>query len=306
MVESARKITKSWSVTGKTFPKFMHEMNTLTFDIFTHILFGKDVDHITSKLKRYELKDGSTDYLNFKDFFMALVKDFVDGYYNPISSVFFYLNHFDLINPFKRNKRNLMVFYDTMNKAINESKDKESLFNQLLDSQEMTREEIFMDLIFFLLGGAETSSHTVVSCLYLLKKNPEALAKVEAELKILGFDKYSQNVNAFNRENIMKADYLTFVIKEALRLDGPAPETFYYMTSGDVTIADVPIPSNFLMKIDIYGSHYNPDQWKEPTKFLPERFDPNSIYSHVPFAYIPFSHGKRACPGQTLGMLQVR
>ena len=57
--------------------------------------------------------------------------------------------------------------------------------------------------------------------------------------------------------------------------------------------------------------HYNPAEWYEPEKFLPERFDPESKYFLSPstgkrrdtYSYIPFLIGLRSCPGQTLAKL---
>ena len=51
----------------------------------------------------------------------------------------------------------------------------------------------------------------------------------------------------------------------------------------------------------------DPEQWLEPKRFLPERFDPeNPMYyltprrkSRSPFAFIPFLAGKRICIGKT-------
>ena len=91
----------------KVFPRFAYEINSLTFDIFTKILFGNDIEPIMNKLRDYESSDGTFIKLNFMNFFIRLVKDYVDGYYNPISSMLFFLNHYHLVNPFKRNKRNL-------------------------------------------------------------------------------------------------------------------------------------------------------------------------------------------------------
>jgi len=64
---------------------------------------------------------------------------------------------------------------------------------------------------------------------------------------------------------------------------------------------------------NILGIHYNTNQWIEPYKFIPEWFDPASKYYLKPdggirskFAYMPFSFGARACPGQFLALLHIK
>ena len=61
----------------------------------------------------------------------------------------------------------------------------------------------------------------------------------------------------------------------------------------------------------MYGQHFTPQEWHDPLRFLPERFDPESEYFTNPktgkardsYAYIPFSIGVRSWPGQTLARL---
>ena len=68
------------------------------------------------------------------------------------------------------------------------------------------------------------------------------------------------------------------------------------------------------MSINLFGPHYSKKEWKDPLKFIPERFDPESEYFLSPttgkardqLSFIPFSFGMRACPGQTMARLVQR
>ena len=315
MLDSIKNHLENWKVDQKIFPKFAYEINSLTFDIFTKILFGNDIGPIMSTLRDFEANDGTFIKLNFMDLFIHVVKDYVDGYYNPISSILFFLNHYDLVNPFRRNKRNLHRFYQILNEAIDESKDQNSIFKQLITMPGFERNEIFMDLIFFMLAGTETTSHIIVGMLYNLKKYPHTYEKLIQALSESGFKKFDEvNEQLFDKEKILKIDYLNYVVKEALRIDNSAIETLYYVTTQPFRICNVPVESGIRMKIDIFGAHYNINEWIEPTKFIPERFDPNSEYylkpnstkRRNPYAHVPFSHGMRSCPGQTLALLEAK
>jgi cytochrome P450 len=55
-----------------------------------------------------------------------------------------------------------------------------------------------------------------------------------------------------------------------------------------------PVPSGTEIYLQVPGVHYNPRYWKEPHKFMPERF----LGDWPKDAFIPFSQGARACLGR--------
>ena len=65
------------------------------------------------------------------------------------------------------------------------------------------------------------------------------------------------------------------------------------------------IRNDHSFQINIYYLHYNPEEWQEPEKFIPERFDPESKFylrpdgmKRHPFSYGPYLGGKRVCLGK--------
>lgn len=60
--------------------------------------------------------------------------------------------------------------------------------------------------------------------------------------------------------------------------------------------------------------HNNPEQWQEPEKFIPERYDPESEYFTIPgsqctrdpLSYLPFSTGPRGCPGMQFALTEIK
>lgn len=54
----------------------------------------------------------------------------------------------------------------------------------------------------------------------------------------------------------------------------------------------------------LHGVHHNPNEWQQPDKFLPERFDPESELfktpdgkARNPMSHTPFLFGERGCLG---------
>lgn len=69
------------------------------------------------------------------------------------------------------------------------------------------------------------------------------------------------------------------------------------------------------MKLDVYTAHYDDNCWLNPKEFVPERFDTESDFYKESlkqgkvrnvYSRRVFSHGNRACPGMTLGVLQIK
>jgi cytochrome P450 len=221
---------------------------------------------------------------------------------------------YDLLNPYLRdykNKTNLKIWFQEM---VDNCTDPESVCKQVIDSPDYTYEEMFQDLVTIVVAGTETTSRTIVSCLFFLKKNPEKLQKLKDELHENGFGP-DFDFSKVEVDKILALDYLACVVKEGLRIDSPVVEVFNYYTYADIEICGVPIPKGTFIKPDLYSGHYDSTKWLNPREFIPERHDLESEHSKEalkegkkPHTYSrrSFGHGKRACPGQTLAYLKMK
>lgn len=105
------------------------------------------------------------------------------------------------------------------------------------------------------------------------------------------------------KEKINSLNYLNNVVKETMRIDSPAAETFIYKATEDIEICGVPIPKGTILKPDIFAGHYDEKAWLHPREFIPERFDPDSEFYKLSakegkernvYSRRSFSHGLRA------------
>ena len=100
----------------------------------------------------------------------------------------------------------------------------------------------------------------------------------------------------------MDLSYLSMCFNESLRIEPPIAASSTFMFHNDVQLADYNIKKGQTMAIFFFMIHRNPNEWKEPEEFIPERFDPNSDYyltpagkKRNPYSFIPFHGGKRIC-----------
>lgn len=197
-------------------------------------------------------------------------------------------------------------------------KDHESVYSQVLEKEPSIDKELLMrDMIIFYFAGHDTSSHAISSLVYFTKKYSEIYQKVFKEIFTgLGIKDRSDVKSLINSEKLDLMDYLNYVIKETLRYDNPATISLGYKSLEPVRICGVPLPRDAKIFLSIHANHYNPKQWQEPDRFLPERFDPESTYfkcpelgdseHRSPYAFVPFSFGLRNCAGKSLALLEIK
>ncbi|XP_075167815.1 uncharacterized protein LOC142239972 [Haematobia irritans] len=173
----------------------------------------------------------------------------------------------------------------------------------------------FMELMIsqatiLLAAGYETSSSTLVHILLELAKNPNIQKKLRKEIQ-LALDKGSDLVSY---ENFSRLEYMEMVINETLRLYPVLPmiDRMYGKASGSSEsyslrpYCDFDIPKGMPVYISVYGLHYDPQYWPNPTKYDPERFSAENKISINPMTYLPFGNGPHNCIGGRLAMLQVK
>ena len=108
-------------------------------------------------------------------------------------------------------------------------------------------------------------------------------------------------------------DYLNQVMCETLRFQAPLFNTSFYELDSDIKVGNFFIKKGDTITINLYGLHFNSNQWQRPYEFLPERFDAsNSLFltpdgkKRLPTAFAPFGGGRRVCMGKTLAEANLK
>ncbi|XLR11817.1 hypothetical protein S83_039755 [Arachis hypogaea] len=122
---------------------------------------------------------------------------------------------------------------------------------------------LFMDI---LVAGTDTTAATTVWAMTALIKNPRVMKKVQEEIRNFGGQK-----DFLEEENIQKCIYFKAVMKETLRLHLPVP-LVPKETNKTCIINGYEIPSKTIVYVNAWAIHRDPEAWKDPYEFYPERF----------------------------------
>ncbi|CAN7938528.1 unnamed protein product, partial [Ixodes hexagonus] len=136
----------------------------------------------------------------------------------------------------------------------------------------------------------------------LLGLHPKAQAKVHRELDAI----FGTDCNRPVTTGVLgRMRYLECCLKETMRLYPPVP-VIGRVLERDQVIDDTRVPKGVTCFINVFSLQRNPKYFKDPERFLPERFMREESTFRCPFVYIPFSEGAGKCLGQTFAMMELK
>jgi len=153
----------------------------------------------------------------------------------------------------------------------------------------------------FFLAGGETTSTTMHWAISLLIRYPEVQRKLQEEIDaVIGCD----------RDPVLEDEpqmvYTQALICEINRIASLLPFALFHNTTTECKIGNYTIPKDTMICANLYGVHYDPEIWKDPKEFRPERFlSPDGKTFVKNEALIPFSTGKRICFGEPLAKMEI-
>ena len=165
----------------------------------------------------------------------------------------------------------------------------------------ITDEEIVAQCIAFLIGGHETSMISFSTIAYHLALYPDVQEKLRKDI----CQYMETNHSASLYEISHGIEYLDCVINETQRLFPPAHQ-LNRECGQDCVINGIPIPKGMEIIIPFYTLHHDPDAWKDPEKFDPERFRSSAKETRHPYQFMPFGGGPRICIGMRFALMEVK
>ncbi|KAE8723271.1 CYP703A2 protein [Hibiscus syriacus] len=175
--------------------------------------------------------------------------------------------------------------------------------------EEDDEETDFVDVLLSLPGedaaATDTSAVTNEWAMAEVIKHPRVLRKIQDEL-----DSVVGRNRMVVESDLPHLNYLRCVVRETFRMHPAGPFLIPHESLRDTTIHGYYIPAKTRVFINTHGLGRNTKLWDDVEVFRPERHwlaDGSRVeISHgADFKILPFSAGKRKCPGAPLGVTLV-
>jgi cytochrome P450 len=288
MVERASAMRDAWRAGAEV--DASAEMMHLALQIVARTLFNSDV---TQDVQR--INDEVNAIMRLYNFLIALPRA-EDLLHLPIPGLM----------RFRRARRRLdKVVYRMIEDHRAAGIDSGDLLSMLLTSRDeeddhsgMTDEQLRDEVLTIFLAGYETVANALTWTWLLLAQNPDAEAKLHAEIDaVLGG-------RLPTLEDIPQLRYTEMVLAESMRLYPPAWAMGRQATC-DVEIGPYKLPAGTYIFFSQYIIQRNVDFFPDPLKFNPERFTPEGKAGRPRFAYFPFGGGNRQCIGESFAWMEA-
>ena len=166
--------------------------------------------------------------------------------------------------------------------------------------QDLEEEDMMDHLITMVAAGHDTTAFFSCYMSYLLALNPEHQERLREEVFSVMGDR-----EVVTKEDLGNFPYMRRVMQETLRLYPTIPQVTRQATK-DVKLKDsgIIIPEGTKLMIPMFIMHRDPDVWKDPKKFDPDRFE-GIEHTSAKMGFLPFSYGGRTCIGNTLAIIEA-
>jgi len=285
MVECAAACRERWQNGAEI--DVSREMMHLTLAIVARTLFGADVSSEAD-----EIGSALTEVLGLFDTVMLPFSEWLEKL--PLPSV----------RRFQRARARLdQTIYRIIAERRKSSEDRGDLLSMLLLAQDeetsgrMTDQQIRDEALTLFLAGHETTANALTWTWYLLSQNPEAEAKVHAEV-----DRVLEG-RAARFDDLPQLRYLEMVFAEAMRLYPPA-WAIGRRAKVDYAIGDYTLPAQSVVLMSTYVVHRDPRWFPDPLRFDPDRWRPEAAEQRPKFSYFPFGGGARVCVGERFAWME--
>jgi len=265
-------------------------------DVLGCAVFGVDFDTLRGGSSEYEQA-----HLRVMDWFgwMGLL-NLIPGL---LKTKFLFKDLYGLITNIQK------MTLDIVNKKLEDRKNnpkfdksKGDLLDGMLNHlSDLGMDEIVSNVWLFFIAGHETTSTTISWAMHYFAKFPELQTIAREEVDRVLESKVP------NHENVKGLIFLDLFIKEVMRFSAPVQLLpFARHPTKDVVIDGHVIPKNTSVNVAVDVIHHLEEFWPEPEKFDPYRFTPENSKHRHPYAYLPFSIGRRHCIANNFAMMEMR
>nr|XP_056711579.1 cytochrome P450 2C20-like [Euleptes europaea] len=161
-------------------------------------------------------------------------------------------------------------------------------------------EEIITSVFGIFTAGTGTTSKALLYALFVMAKLPHIQARVQEEIdEVVGANR------APSMEDRVRMPFTNAVVHELQRYENLSLENIPREMTCRTVFRGFTIPQ-YTMVVPVLSSvHFDPLQWENPEEFNPGHFLDEKGEFRKNDAFMPFSAGKRACPGEALARMEL-
>ena len=207
---------------------------------------------------------------------------------------------------FKRARRRLdAVVHRMIDQRRSSEYDHGDLLSMLLNSRDeerdgskLTDDQVRDEVTTIFLAGYETVANALAWTWLLLAQNPEAEAKLHAELDTVLAGRVP------TMADLPQLRYTEMVLSESMRLYPPA-WAMGRQSTAIVEIGPYRLPKGTYFFFSQYIMQRTARYFPDPLRFDPERFTPEAKAARPKFTYFPFGGGNRQCIGESFAWMEA-
>ncbi|XP_063793788.1 cytochrome P450 2F2-like [Pseudophryne corroboree] len=277
-----------------------HHIHSSVCSIICTVLFGKQFDYQDKEFKTlmHYTVDNFRIMSNPWGLLYNIYPDFMKYIPGPHKQLM--KNYTGIIDFIKKQMENNMKDLDSNNprdfvdcfliKMEKEQKNKATYYNT---------NSLLMSVLVLIFAGTETLGNTLCYTLLLLMKHPNVAEKVYQEVDdVLGG-------HPPNYEDRHKMPYTEAFIHEVQRFADVAPLNVLHKLTKDTEFRNYTLRKGTAILPLLTSVHYDTTQFNNPKEFNPNNFlDGNGKFKKNN-ALMPFSAGKRICPGMSLAVMEI-
>ncbi|OAL44424.1 cytochrome P450 oxidoreductase [Pyrenochaeta sp. DS3sAY3a] len=175
------------------------------------------------------------------------------------------------------------------------------LLNQKSNPKSLTDREMITHALGNITAGGDTTSITLRSIFYYSLKHPDSWKRLVEEIR-------THCVFPTTFASAQNLPYLQAVVKEALRLHPPMPIMLgRTVPKGGALVCGKFLPAGVEIGIPAYVLHRDPEIFKDPEAWKPERWLTNDA-AHLTAmnrAFFAFGGGQHTCSGKHISMMEI-
>lgn len=184
------------------------------------------------------------------------------------------------------------------------------LLARLMEGKDQTgnklgREELTAEALTQLIAGSDTTSNTACAILYWCLRTPGVIPKLQKALD----EAIPSDIDVPTHAMVKDIPYLQWVIWETMRIHSTSAMGLpreIPAGADPVTISGHTFLPGDILSVPSYTIHRSKEIWgADAEEFVPERWAPERLTPRQKAAFIPFSHGPRACVGRNVAEMEL-